>query len=62
VADALGVALASVVGSYFVDNCHAIKITLQGPINSALADEHDMFGARLQAALEQLAVPVFAER
>lgn len=57
----LGVPAASIVGSFFVDSCNAIKITIDRPNVSASVDEHDVFGAQQQSLLEQLVVPVYAE-
>jgi len=51
------------LGTYFVDNCNAIKITLEKPIVSAslAPGERDVFGARQQSMLERLVIPMFAE-
>lgn len=49
-----------VVGSFFVDSCNAIKITIDRPNLSASPDEHDVFGAQQQSILEALRVPVYA--
>ena len=63
VADELGFELTSVLGTYFVDNCNAIKITVEKPIVSAslAPGERDVFGARQQSMLERLVIPMFAE-
>ncbi|MBE2241934.1 MAG: DUF4387 family protein [Burkholderiaceae bacterium] len=50
-----------VVGTFFVDSCNAIKITIDRPNLSASPDEHDVFGAQQQSALERLRVPVYAQ-
>jgi hypothetical protein len=60
VADELGLEPASVVGAYFVDNCNAIKITVERPIMSGSPDERDVFGAQQQAMLERMVVPTSA--
>ena len=62
VAALLGVSVERIVGSYFVDSCNAIKISMERPNISASLDEHDVFGAQQQAVVEQLTIPVYAER
>jgi len=49
-----------IVGTFFVDTCNAIKISIDRPIISASPDERDVFGAQQQAALEFLEVPIYA--
>ena len=61
VARLLGLPAQHVVGSFFVDSCNAIKITIDRPNLSASADEHDVFGAQQQSTLEALRVPVYAQ-
>ena len=53
---------ARVVGTFFVDACNAIKITVDRPTISASMDERDVFGAQQQSAIERLTIPVYAER
>lgn len=60
VAKLLGLPAEHVVGSFFVDSCNAIKITIDRPNISASPDEHDVFGAQQQSKLEALRVPVYA--
>ena len=48
-----------VVGTYFVDSCNAIKISVDRPNISASMDERDVFGAQ-QVAIEQLSVPIYS--
>jgi hypothetical protein len=62
-ADELGVELTSIVGTYFVDNCNAIKITVERPIISVSLGpgERGEFGTRQQSMLERLAIPTFAD-
>jgi hypothetical protein len=62
VAEVLGVPASSVVGTFFVDTCNAIKISIDRPNISASVDEHDVFGAQQQSAIERLAVPVYAAK
>jgi hypothetical protein len=50
-----------VVGTFFVDSCNAIKISVDRPNISASSDERDVFGAQQQAALEHLTIPLYAE-
>jgi hypothetical protein len=61
VADELGFGLTSVVGTYFVDNCNAIKITVERPIMSASLGERDVFGAQQQLTLEEMVIPIFSD-
>jgi hypothetical protein len=61
VADELGFELACVVGAYFVDNCNAIKITVERPIISASPGERDVFGAQQQSMLERMVVPIYSD-
>jgi len=51
-----------VVGTYFVDTCNAIKLTIDRPNISASPDERDVFGAQQQSRIERLSVPVFAHQ
>ncbi|MEI9899686.1 MAG: DUF4387 family protein [Hyphomicrobium sp.] len=57
----LGIPVQSVVGTFFVDTCNAIKISIDRPNISASTNERDVFGAQQQAAIERLAVPVYAQ-
>jgi len=50
-----------VVGTFFVDACNAIKISIDRPNISASVDEHDVFGAQQQSLIERLTIPVYAE-
>ncbi|MGJ7506540.1 DUF4387 family protein [Variovorax sp. GT1P44] len=60
VAQILGIAPEHVVGSFFVDTCNAIKISIDRPNISASPDERDVFGAQQQSRIERLELPVFA--
>jgi hypothetical protein len=59
VAKILGLPPEHVVGSYFVDSCNAIKISVDRPNISASMDERDVFGAQQQVAIEQMSVPIY---
>ncbi len=61
IAKILMVPEASVVGTFFVDSCNAIKISVDRPNISASPDERDVFGAQQQLALERLSIPVYAD-
>lgn len=61
VAKILGLAPERVVGTFFVDSCDAIKISIDRPNISASPDERDVFGAQQQSAIERLALPLYAE-
>jgi hypothetical protein len=62
VAALFGVSLQQIVGTYFVDSCNAIKISMERLNISASLDEHDVFGAQQQAVIERLSIPVYAEK
>jgi hypothetical protein len=49
-----------VVGTFFVDSCNAIKISIDRPNISASVDERDVFGAQQQATIERLSIPIYA--
>ncbi|MGH8617026.1 MAG: DUF4387 family protein [Burkholderiales bacterium] len=61
VAKILGVAPERVVGTFYVDTCNAIKLSIDRPNISGSLDERDVFGAQQQSAVERLIVPVYAE-
>ena len=46
------------IGSYHVDACNGIKISIDRPVVSASADERDVFGAQQQAEFILMSVPV----
>jgi hypothetical protein len=60
IARILGVPPDRVVGTFFVDTCNAIKISIDRLNISASVDERDVFGAQQQSAIESLSVPVYA--
>ena len=60
VAKILNVPLSRVVGTFFVDTCNAIKVSIDRPNISASMDERDVFGAQQQAAIEHLSIPIYA--
>jgi len=49
-----------VVGTFFVDTCGAIKISVDRTNISASMDERDVFGAQQQAAIERMEIPIYA--
>jgi hypothetical protein len=49
-----------VVGTFFVDTCNAIKISVDRPNISASMDERDVFGAQQQTAIERMEIPIYA--
>ena len=55
----LGLPRERIVGTFFVDTCNAIKISIDRPNISAPPDERDVFGAQQQAAIEGLSIPVY---
>jgi hypothetical protein len=60
VADILGLPVERVVGTFFVDTCNAIKISVDRPNISASPDERDVFGAQQQSAIERMTVPIYS--
>jgi hypothetical protein len=60
VAKILNLAPERVVGTFYVDSCNAIKISIDRPNISASVDERDVFGAQQQAAIEGLTIPICA--
>jgi hypothetical protein len=50
-----------IIGTYFVDTCNAIKISIDRPTISASLDERDVFGAQQQAVLEHLSIPLYTD-
>jgi Domain of unknown function (DUF4387) len=61
VAEVLNLPAERVVGTFFVDTCNAIKITIDRLNISASVDEHDVFGAQQQSAIERLSIPTYIE-
>jgi Domain of unknown function (DUF4387) len=49
------------VGTFFVDTCNAVKISIERPNISASMDERDVFGAQQQSAIERLTIPAYAK-
>jgi hypothetical protein len=60
VARILALPVDRVVGTFFVDTCNAIKISIDRLNISASVDERDVFGAQQQAAIECLSIPIYA--
>lgn len=60
IAKLLGLPREHVVGTFFVDTCNAIKISIDRPNISASVDERDVFGAQQQTAVENLNIPIYA--
>jgi hypothetical protein len=50
----------SFVGSYFVDSCRAIRITLERPRVTDATGDHNGFCERHQSVIEHLIVPIYA--
>jgi Domain of unknown function (DUF4387)/Acyclic terpene utilisation family protein AtuA len=60
IAKVLSLPADRVVGTFFVDSCNAIKISIDRPNISASVDERDVFGAQQQADIERLIIPIHA--
>lgn len=58
IAAVLGVDVTQIVGTYYVDTCNAIKVTIDRPNISASLDERDVFGAQQQTAIEAMVIPM----
>jgi hypothetical protein len=59
VARILGVSPASIIGTFFVDACNAIKVSVERPNISSSVDERDVFGTQQQSALEEMNIPFY---
>lgn len=59
IAQILQIEPARVVGSFFVDTCNAIKISIDRPNISASPEERDVFGAQQQSRIERMSVPMY---
>jgi hypothetical protein len=59
VAKILNLSPNRVVGTFFVDTCNAIKISIDRPNISASMNERDVFGAQQQAGIERLNIPIY---
>jgi Domain of unknown function (DUF4387) len=51
-----------VVGTFFVDSCNAIKISIDRPDILASLDDRDVFGAQQQEPIERLIIPMYADK
>ena len=60
VARTLNISPQRVIGTFFVDACNAIKISIDRPNISASIDERDVFGTEQQSAIECMHIPIFA--
>jgi hypothetical protein len=60
VAKVLDIAPEHLVGTYFVDSCNAIKISIDRSNISASLDERDVFGVQQQMAIERMNIPIYA--
>jgi len=61
VAALIGLPAERIVGTFYVDTCKAIKISIDRPNISASMDERDVFGAQQQSAIEKLNIPMYAD-
>lgn len=59
VAPMVHVPIKHVVGTYHVDTCNAIKISIDRPIVSASLDETDVFGCQQEAEFILMRVPIY---
>jgi hypothetical protein len=61
IVEMLPVGLDHVVGTFRVDTCNAIKVSVDRPIISASVDERDVFGAQQQSEFILMTIPVVAD-
>jgi hypothetical protein len=59
IAKILNVAPAKIVGTFFVDACNAIKVSIERPNISGSVDERDVFGTQQQSSLEGMTIPFY---
>jgi hypothetical protein len=59
IASTLGISPERVVGTFFVDSCNAIKISVDRANISASADERDVFGVQQKTAIESMDIPIY---
>jgi hypothetical protein len=59
VAGILGVPPAAIIGTFFIDACNAIKVSVERPNISGSVDERDVFGTQQQSVLNELNVPFY---
>jgi hypothetical protein len=59
IAEILSLPPERVIGTFFVDSCNAIKISIDRPNISASVDERDVFGSQQQAAIEHMNIPIY---
>jgi hypothetical protein len=59
IAGVLGLPVGKIVGTFFVDACNAIKISVERPNISGSSDERDVFGAQQQSVLEEMNIPFY---
>jgi hypothetical protein len=60
IAKVLNVPLNRVIGTFFVDSCNAIKISIDRPNIPESMEERDVFGVQQQGAIERLTIPIHA--
>jgi hypothetical protein len=60
IASTLGISPERVIGTFFVDSCNAIKISIDRPNISASMDERDVFGVQQQTAIESMDISIYA--
>lgn len=59
IAGVLGLPVGKIVGTFFVDACNAIKLSVERPNISASIDERDVFGTQQQSVLEEMNIPFY---
>jgi Domain of unknown function (DUF4387)/Acyclic terpene utilisation family protein AtuA len=59
IAEILSLSPERVLGTFFVDSCNAIKISIDRPNISASTDERDVFGSQQQAAIQHMNIPIY---
>jgi hypothetical protein len=59
IAKTLSVPPAKIIGTFFVDACNAIKVSVERPNISGSVDERDVFGTQQQSTLEGMTIPFY---
>jgi hypothetical protein len=59
IAKVLAVPPGKIIGTFFVDACNAIKVSIERPNISASIDDRDVFGTQQQSVLEGMDIPFY---
>jgi hypothetical protein len=59
IAKILNLPSAKIIGTFFVDACNAIKVSVERPNISGSVDARDVFGTQQQSTLERMTIPYY---